>query len=353
MLGGLHLSLLTQRLLAEDQHEIEVLGFDNAEHIIAQRRHQGEQATASADMYFSGERHGLASWLDTPGPMAALEYFSPNTGFVAAALVRDPAIMLDEMLAIANEFSEESIDVSALYAETQIDLRNDLLMALGGEVAVGLDGPALPQPSWKVVVEVYDSMRLQQTIEALIEVANARGIDEFPDREIRMELASATQGARTYYQVTVSVRVVESTEFEVQASVHYAFVDGYLIMAPSEALIEQAVNYADSGSTILSARRFQELLPTDSYLDFSAVVYSRLSEMFSEILAHLPTTPALTDEQLQALEDLSSDGATLYGAYGEPDHLRFVTKGPMAFPFIGIASLIGAGLQAMPEGQEL
>ena len=140
-------------------------------------------------------------------------------------------------------------------------------------------------------------------------------------------------------------------QFDVLASVHYAFVDGYLIMTPSRVLIEQAMNYADSGSTILSASQFQELLPTDSYLDFSAVTYSRLSEMFSEILAQLPKTTALTDDQLQALEDLSSGGPTVACAYGEPDHLRFVMNGPTAFPFMGLAPLIGASLVPIAEAE--
>lgn len=348
-LGGMDLSLLTQRLLQEGEHHIEVLGFDNAEHVIVERRQRGEHATTSAALYFAGERRGLASWLDTPGPMAALEFFSPNTDFVAAAMVTDPAFIMDDVLSIANELSQEPINVSAMYADTQIDIRNELLIALGGEIAVGLDGPALPQPSWKVVVEVYDTILLQQTIEDLIEVANERGID--PEHELRIELAITTQDSQTYYQVNALVRDVGSTEFDVLASVHYAFVDGYLIMTPSRVLIEQAMNYADSGSTILSASQFQELLPTDSYLDFSAVTYSRLSEMFSEILAQLPKTTALTDDQLQALEDLSSGGPTVACAYGEPDHLRFVMNGPTAFPFMGLAPLIGASLVPIAEAE--
>ena len=36
----------------------------------------------------------------------------------------------------------------------QIDVRNDLIANLSGDFALALDGPVLPTPSWKMVIEV-------------------------------------------------------------------------------------------------------------------------------------------------------------------------------------------------------
>ncbi len=50
-------------------------------------------------------------------------------------------------------------------AELGLDLRNDLASALGGELTLALDGPVLPRPSWKAVIEVNNSGALQRLVD--------------------------------------------------------------------------------------------------------------------------------------------------------------------------------------------
>ena len=76
--------------------------------------------------------------------------------------------MFDEMLAVAraaeseDENGEDPLDeLAKLETELGFSLRDDLAAALGGDAAVAIDGPLLPKPSWKVVVEVVDPSRLE------------------------------------------------------------------------------------------------------------------------------------------------------------------------------------------------
>ncbi len=53
-----------------------------------------------------------------------------------------------------------------------IDLREDLAATLGGEATFALDGPMLPVPSWKLIVEVYDPATLFHTFSSAIAQLN-------------------------------------------------------------------------------------------------------------------------------------------------------------------------------------
>src|SRR5260221_11414137 len=57
-------------------------------------------------------------------------------------------------------------------SELGLNLRDDLASALGGELTLALDGPVLPTPSWKAVVEVNNSGALQRAIEKLVRDVN-------------------------------------------------------------------------------------------------------------------------------------------------------------------------------------
>src|SRR6202041_2863919 len=57
-------------------------------------------------------------------------------------------------------------------SELGIDIRNDLAGNLGGEFLFALDGPVLPAPSGKAIIEVRDSARFETTLERLVQAVN-------------------------------------------------------------------------------------------------------------------------------------------------------------------------------------
>ena len=330
---------------AEDRAALSFAGFESIQYLVVERHQDEERAHTAAELTFDGERTGLAAWLAEPGPMGALEFFSPDASFVTAVVMQDPLSMLDEVLDFARTQEDDETEsghgvddgLDIFADETGLDLREDLVAPLGGEFAFGIDGPALPVPSWKAVVEVYDEVRLQTTIETLIGRASAEGVV--------VAVSETVVDGRTFY--SLSGDLPEGSPVDGMTT-HYTYVDGYLVMAPSTALLEQAIQYRDSGTAITATAGFQELLPTDSYLDFSAVAYNRIGETLSSLVDKLPRPDGLTEDQQQQFDSLigeltQSSGPSLYCLYGEDQRIRLVSNSPSMVPFSGLGSVFGLG----------
>lgn len=326
----------------ESDRELELSGFSDVDVLLIERRHHDELAQTAATLTFTGPRHGLAAWLAAPAPMGALDFVSQDATLVTAFVVRDPVLLLDDLFAMAGREDVED-GLVRLEEETGLDLRTDILAPIGGEMAMALDGPTLPRPSWKLIVEVYDEARLQQTIEVLVARANeeaaARGI------EAPLSLDEQSLGDRTLYRLsgnTPEGSVVGGFEDLMEA--YYTYVDGYMVAAPSPTLIDRAIQYRDSGANLLASQEFQSLLPEDGYLDFSGVVFSRVGALVGDFLDRLPTSQALTAEQQQRLDEIASEaGPSLYCVYGEEDRIRMVSNGPSDLPFGGFGQFLGLG----------
>src|SRR4030095_6441933 len=111
--------------------------------------------------------------LTAPAPMGALEFVSPQAYGVVSLVTKDALTILDEILKLLGAGNGEKA-LEEFRLEPGVDLRRDLVEPLGGEFLVAMDGPFLPTPSWKVVAEVYESARLQNAIERLVNQINSR-----------------------------------------------------------------------------------------------------------------------------------------------------------------------------------
>jgi hypothetical protein len=94
------------------------------------------------------------------------DYVSPDATIVTAFIMKNPAAIVDEMMSFRQV---SAIDAKQALADAQqktgVDLRNDLAAALGGRVLLPLDGSCHPVPSWKLVIEVYDPVKVQSTLQ--------------------------------------------------------------------------------------------------------------------------------------------------------------------------------------------
>lgn len=299
----------------------DLFGFEDVRHLVARWSENGDGASARAELTFDGPRHGVASWLAAPAPMGSLEYVTGDAAAAGAFVVRDPAEMVDELLAMLLDRDPEALaELERLEQEEGFDLRQDLAAPLGGELTVALDGPLAPKPSFKVVVEVYDPIRLQQTLEWAV----AR-----LDRELRddgegsgVSLTSEEAGGRTFYRISPPAEAV---------AVYYTYDDAYLVAAPSRALLETALTARATGANLPATERFRALLPADGYANFSAVVFQDLGARLAPLTGTLARMQGsgreLTAEERSTVEEAAElHPPSLAYAYGEEDRILFAAS---------------------------
>jgi hypothetical protein len=257
----------------------EAMGLFDLEHFVLERHDAAPAGTAAAGatgagtetravLSFSQPRRGIASWLAAPAPMGSLGFFSADANLVAAFVVKSPVELLDELLSLAPELAAELERASA---EHGINLRDDLAAPLGGEVALGLDGPVLPSPSWRLVAEVYDPVRLQQTIARAVTQADAKlAAEGRPGVKLEQEQAAG----HTYYAILGSQPAFE---------LHYLFADGYLVAAPTRAQLDRALAQRAAGTTLAASPRLRGLLGRDGQVNVSALFYQNMAPVLSMV----------------------------------------------------------------------
>jgi hypothetical protein len=123
-------------------------------------------------------------------------------------------------------------------------------------------------------------------------------------------------------------------------------MDGYLVAAPSVALVDKAINTYQSGTGLLTDIEFQALVPQDGELNFSAVSFSRVGDLIEDLIEHLPSS--LSQEQQEQVKQLNEGtGPSMYSVYAKADSIRIVQKGDTDLPF-SLSQLFS--LQSMVSG---
>jgi hypothetical protein len=318
------------------------LGLGDAEQFLLESETVAGSTEMRAALVFSGERRGAVAWLAAPAPSGALEFISSSASFVVAGISKRPAEMFDDLMAVARaEEGERALaEMAKLEGELGFSLRNDLAAALGGDAAFALDGPLLPSPSWKLVVEVIDPSRLEFALGRAVETLNRKAAEE------------GRPGVR-YGQEEVDGRRYLTLASDAGVGIAaLSFVDGYLVAAPSRALIVEAIAHRAAGTHLVASRAFQERLPSDAETDFSALVWQNFGGTAGPLGQLLGSAlPASEREQIEALA--SEIGPTLVLAYGDADRVRVVSRGgagPLGLSFEKLLAVAGAiREQAAPE----
>jgi len=270
------------------------VGVDNLQHFLVERRSLGENTETGARLVFDGPRHGVFSWLAEPGPMRSLDYVSPEAPLMLGLVTKDPADMLADLYEIATGATGAAgaampPELGELQEHLGVDLREDLVAALGGEMAFALDGPLLQGIPWKLVLEVYDPTTVQATLEQL-----AADHDPYGE-EGQVEITSESVGGRTFHSLRIGTY-----------EIHYTFTDGFLVAAPSRLLVERALDLKESGTGLVVSKDFRSMLPADGEANFSALFYQdtrRLTEVLGEVgLEQLPPTLAFAYGHEDAVE---------------------------------------------------
>lgn len=308
------------------QQESKVLqnsGFNDIKYLIATRGEASNHGDNRITVEFSGPRHGIASWLAAPAPVGSLDYVSANAGAAFSFVAKQPALMFDDLFStIGASDPDFSKGVAEANADLGLDIRNDLVSALGGEVTIALDGPVLPTPSWKAVFEVNQSGALQLAIEKMVQAANR---EAQKSNHPGLTLNQTQVGGRTFYTIQPQGAGL-TTEYD------YTFDDGYMIVAPSRALLVAALETHANGTSLARSASFRALLPSDNQANFSAMIYQNLSPILK------PLASQLNSGQLAMLQQLATDSKpSVMCAYGESDRIEVASSGKLldlnpAFP---------------------
>jgi len=301
-------------------------------HFVLEQKEANGKTLSQAALTFGGSDHGIASWLAAPGPMGALDFISPNANVATAFVVNEPAKLVDDLLGFI-ETADPDLrrQMDEIQKQQGLDIRNDFAAPLGGEFAFAIDGPLLPTPSWKAIFEVYDQARLQNTIE--------RSVDKLSQFSVlqgkgKLSLDSSTVGDRTYYAIRSD---------DVGIEVHYTYANGYLIAAPSRALLEQAISNRDAGNTLVRSSRFISTLPQDGNTNFSAIFYHDLAPLIGPLAEKLKNAGGnMTQEQRQKLASFDTNAPpTLAYAYAQGDRITFAANTEGGAFGLSPTSLIG------------
>lgn len=303
------------------------LGIMNLRHFVAEQKDVNGRTLSQAALTFSEPNKGIASWLAAPGSMGALDFISPNANVAAAFVVKEPALLADDLFAFM-ETADPDIRTKMQEVEKQqgFSIRDDFAAPLGGEFAFAIDGPILPTPSWKIILEVYDQPKLQNTFERAVEKLNQFSMLHGKGK---LTLESSTSGSQTFYKI----------KSDAGPEVNYTYVNGYLIAAQTRALLEQSISNRDAGNTLVRSSRFRSALPQDGNANFSAIFYHDLAPLISSLGDKLKNVGGEEGKKLAALDPNAPP--TLVYAYAQGDRITLAANTEGGAFGLSPASLIG------------
>ena len=329
--------IMTRQISPEEAQALGEAGLLDTRFVLIERKPSGNQTETRAVVTFARERRGIASWLATPAPMGALDFVSADSHLAGAFVIKDPVLMVEDILGFMEGAAPEILqELAAFQAEKGVDIQH-FAEPIGGEIMFALDGPVLPSPGWKIVLEVYDPAAFQETLDWIIEELNMELQEE---GKAGVELLIESSDGRVFYSL-----VSEDSTPEI----HYVFVDGYLLAGPNRALLQNAIGQRETGYTLVNAERFQELLPADGMSSVSGLLFQDMGKILSS-LADL--SGASAEQKGLLVGVLSGMEPTLFYAYGGEDQ---ITLGSTATQFAGLnvaslMSIAGGGLDNLFRG---
>jgi len=305
-------------------------GIGSVRYLIAEHREANGATENHLNLEFAGDRQRVASWLGAPAAVGSLDFVSPNAALAVAGVSKDPTEIVDDMAAMMSTDKSRADEFSKAQAELGIDIRNDLAGNLGGEFLFALDGPVLPTPSWKAVIEVRDSGRLETTLERLAQAIQNHVQDAKGEDAHGVTIESSQVGAQTFHVVRDTVTGAEVAE--------YTFANGYMIITPTRALLMDALHTDATGDSLGRSASFKALLPVDQNENYSAVAYQNLGPVLTPLLSHL------NGDAAAAMQKLAADShPTAICAWGKNARIEMASNSNLfGFDFLTLGRLLRA-----------
>jgi type II secretory pathway pseudopilin PulG len=292
--------MLAQVPLRTQQNEamFDRTGFQEAKFFVWQHRSETKQASSQMELSFTGPRHGVASWLASPAHLGSLDFVSPNAVLAASAVLKNPGEIFDEIRAMSSDSNPNTFAmVDQMQQATGINLKNDVLSHLKGEVTLELDDFSQAEPVWRAILRVEGADRLQQTLNRIFS-------------SLHMEPPQLGEDGITYYNA-----VIPSAQKPTQ--IVYAFADGYMIVAPTRESAAEGVRFHKNGGSLAKSSKFVSSLPPGHLSEASGLLYEDPIAMMALQLKRV--SPDMADSVSRLV---SATTPMVVCAYGEETAIR-------------------------------
>jgi type IV pilus assembly protein PilA len=226
-------------------------GFGDMKYAVWEHTGAAGAEVSKAELSFTGPRHGIASWLGKQRPLNSLDFVSPKAILAVTLGLKDPAKIYDEAKEMAAAVHADTFAaVPTLEQALNINLRDDVLGELGGELTLEVDTLPPAMPVWRAILKVKDAAHLQKTLSTLF---------------IAMNIAvkrDEAEGAATY-----SFRAPNGMP------ISYAMLDGYLIVGSRSEAVAESVRGHKSGESLAKSKTFLASLPPGRTTEASGMFY--------------------------------------------------------------------------------
>lgn len=315
---------------------IQKSGMDDVQYLIAEHREVNGLPENHLNLQFSGTRQRVASWLAAPAPIGSLDFVTPNAAVAVAVLSKDPKTIADDIIAMAASDQAQQKNLIETEAKLHINFRDDVAADLGGDFLLSLDGPVLPTPSWKAVIEVNNPEQLENTLEQLAKAVNQLDQQQGQRRDQEKKphniaIESSNVDAQRFY----ALRELTSG----RTIAEYTFADGYMIVAADRPILVEALKAHATGQSLARSAAFKALLPKDENENYSAVAYQNLSPVLTPMLSQF------SGDSAAAIRKIAADARpTAICAWGRDSRIEAASDSNLfGFDFLTLGSLTNLG----------
>ncbi|HZW79357.1 MAG TPA: hypothetical protein VFF50_02695 [Candidatus Deferrimicrobiaceae bacterium] len=286
---------------SQNQKMIERTGFKDANYAIWDYQHGAGQSGSQMELSFVGPRHGIASWLAAPAPLGGLDFVSPQAAIVSSVQLKNLGEIFDDIKDIASYSNPNGLaNVTQMEQATHINLRDDLLSLLPGEITVEADGVAEPKPEWQVILRLSDADHVEKTLEKMLAI--------MPFQTTQFNEDGISYHSLSFPSQPKPVQIV------------YTFAGGYLIVASSHEKAAEGIRLHKSGESFARSAKLRESIPAGYPAEASALLYEDPATVTALNLRRL------SPEMAETFARLSPPSAPIvFRGYGEENAIRGVS----------------------------